>query len=365
MDVRTAIGLSLVSRVPRLRRVEALRGWSATLSETSGSGLRLIDDLLRETRPPAQAAAECRGIARDVDSALERAARAGLSAIPFGDVRYPPRLAAIFDPPPVLWIDGVSPLIDRPAVAIVGARHATSYALDVARHLGMELGRRGVEVVSGLARGVDSAAHRGALDGGGRTVAVLGSGADVIYPAEHGPLAGEIARTGAIVSELLPGTPPQKRFFPLRNRIISGLSVSVVVVEASERSGSLITASSALEQGRDVMVVPGSVLSGRNRGSHALLRDGAKIVESVDDILEDLTVPAGVGASRAGSRGVAADPIVSAMIPGDTYDLDALAGLIGIDPVELLPRLLDLELAGAIRREAGGRYVRSLRTAAG
>ncbi len=143
-------------------------------------------------------------------------------------------------------------------------------------------------VVSGLARGVDSAAHRGALEAGGLTVAVLGCGADVVYPAEHRGLAREVAERGALVSELAPGTRPHPHFFPLRNRIISGLARAVVVIEAGEKSGSLITARSALEQGREVLAVPGNVLSGRNRGGHALLRDGAKIVETADDILEEL-----------------------------------------------------------------------------
>src|SRR5436190_1073263 len=158
----------------------------------------------------------------------------------------------------------------------------------VVRRLARDLAACGLVVVSGLARGVDSAAHRGALADAGVTVAVLGSGVDVMYPPEHGSLAKEIDKAGAVVSELVPGTPPQSWFFPLRNRIISGLSRAVVVIEAGEKSGSLITARCALEQGRDVLAVPGNVLSGRNRGAHGLLRDGAKIVESADDILEEL-----------------------------------------------------------------------------
>ena len=173
-------------------------------------------------------------------------------------------------------------------MAIVGSRAATDYALQVAARLGAELAARGVVVASGLARGVDSAAHRGCLDAGGATVAVLGSGVDRIYPAEHADLAARICESGALVSELGPGAPPLPEHFPLRNRIISGISLAVVVVEAYDKSGSLITARCALEQGRDVMAVPGSVLSGRNRGSHALLKDGAKVVESADDILEEL-----------------------------------------------------------------------------
>ena len=241
---------------------------------------------------------------------LDRAATAGAATVGWSDPTYPPLLAAIIDPPPVLWIRGQVAAFEPPAVAIVGSRAGSSYALAVAERLGADLTARGVVVVSGLARGVDSAAHRGALTAGA-TIAVLGSGPDVIYPKEHENLARDIAATGLVLSELAPGTPPQPQFFPMRNRIISGLSRAVVVVEAGERSGSLITARSALEQGRDVLAVPGSILSARNRGGHALLRDGAKIVESADDILEELGFPpgasrqpecAGPGSHRGGDR---------------------------------------------------------------
>ena len=191
----------------------------------------------------------------------------------------------------VLWTAG-SRGLSAPAVAIVGARAASPYALSVASRLGSDLVASGLTIVSGLARGVDSAAHRGALAGGGITIGVLGSGVDVMYPPEHEPLARDMAARGAVISELVPGTPPHPYFFPLRNRIISGLSRAVVVIEAGDRSGSLITARCALERGAMVLAVR-AVLSGRNRGAHALLRDGAKIVESADDILEELGMTAG------------------------------------------------------------------------
>jgi Predicted Rossmann fold nucleotide-binding protein involved in DNA uptake len=235
----------------------------------------------------------------------------------------------------------------------------------VAHRLGADLARRGVIVVSGMARGVDSAAHRGALDGGGATVAVFGCGVDVIYPPEHRALAERIVTCGALVSEFDPGMPPLKSNFPQRNRIISGLSLAVVVVEAAEGSGSLITADFALEQGRAVLAVPGNVLGGRNYGAHALLRDGAKLVECADDILEEITP--GIGDWRLGisdakepRRPVLAsqDPVVRSMDEGDAYDLDEIAERSGVDRVKLLPRLLELELAGAIGRVEGGRFVR-------
>lgn len=216
--------------------------------------------------------------------------------------------------------------------------------------------------MSGLARGVDSAAHRGALRAG-RTVAVLGSGVDRIYPREHTTLAGEIAREGLVISEYPPGTPPLAFHFPMRNRLISGLSRAVVVIEANEKSGSLITAACALEQGREVMAVPGNVLSGRNRGAHALIHDGAKIVECADDIVEELGWPP-VGAPEGGDppsgtrASTSGDPLLLLMHAGQAYDLDGLAAASGVDGVRLLPRLLELELRGLVQRVGGGRFMR-------
>ena len=286
-------------------------------------------------------------------------------AISTGDIRYPTALAAIHDPPPTLWIKGHADVLRTPSVAIVGSRVASPYALEVARQLGADLARRGVTVVSGMARGVDSAAHRGALEGGGATIAVFGCGVDIIYPPEHAALAQSICERGALVSEFPPGTPPYRGHFPQRNRIISGLSLAVVVVEAAEGSGSLITADFAMEQGRAVLAVPGNVLGGRNYGAHALLRDGAKLVECADDILEEL--PAGIGGwglgitpateSKVGNS-ASQDPVLRRMTEGDAYDLDELSHLSGLDRVKLLPRLLELELGGAVRRVEGGRFVR-------
>jgi DNA processing protein len=262
-----------------------------------------------------------------------------------------------------LWVHGEVEALSAPAVAIVGSRAASTYAVDVGERLGADLAVRGVVVVSGLARGVDAAAHRGALAAGGRTVAVLGSGVDVIYPAEHLDLARDIVGAGALVSELAPGTPPRPGHFPSRNRIISGLSLAVVVVEASEKSGSLITARYGLEQGREVMAVPGNVLSGRSRGGHALLKDGAKVVEGVDDILDELGHWPSVPnlSETGGSLKDRTDPVTRVMAEGESYELDALIDLTGVAAPRLLPRLLQLELDGRIRRVSGGRFVRSRR----
>jgi len=331
-------------------------------------------------------------------TALARAGGGGITPIAWSDAAYPPALAAIIDPPPVLWLRGAAAALERPAVAIVGSRAGSPYALAVAERLAADLSARGIVVVSGLARGVDSAAHRGALRGvaeresrtgtgggatgagggaeavpyaspaasgpvAGSTIAVLGSGVDVIYPAEHKPLARAIEATGAVLSEFVPGTPPNPAFFPQRNRVISGLSRAIVVIEAGEKSGSLITARCALEQGRDVLAVPGSVLSGRNRGAHALLRDGAKIVETADDILEELG-PSGINGVGSvfspGERGLtpSTDPVLACLQPGEPCDLDAISERSGFAPARLLPRLFELELRGLVGRAGGGRFVR-------
>jgi DNA processing protein len=307
-------------------------------------------------------------------AALERGSRRGLTAVAWNDAIYPPSLAAIIDPPPLLWARGSLAALGPPAIAIVGSRAASHYALNVAERLAADLAGRGFAVVSGLARGVDSAAHRGALAVDGVTLGVLGCGADIIYPREHASLAREIEGRGLILSELMPGTPPLPWFFPQRNRIISALARAVVIVEAGEKSGSLITARCALEQGRDVLAVPGNVLSGRNRGGHGLLRDGAKIVETADDIIEELGMaspggkepqPTRLSELAGGTEPKQASPdsrLLDCLPLGEPCDLDRISEQSGLNPARLLPRLLELELRGFIRRAGAGRFVRFDRT---
>lgn len=276
---------------------------------------------------------------------------------------FPPRLRDIPDPPARLWVRGDLSSLSGHAVAIVGSRRASHGSLEVARRLATDLAAIGLTVVSGLARGCDAAAHRGALDAGGRTVAVLGSGIDVMYPAEHGGLAVEIAVRGAIVSECAPDAPPLPFQFRHRNRLISGLALGVVVIEANERSGSLITAGCALAQGREVMVVPGTVHAGRNRGGHLLIRDGAALVENAEDVLGVLmaSLPPLPGRPdvRAEDDQPTGDEVLDAIDPEDPQEFDALARRLALPAPQLLARLADLELAGRIERVAGGRFVRS------
>lgn len=273
-----------------------------------------------------------------------------------GTSGYPPLLAVISDPPEILWVRGRLEPLTGPAVAIVGSRAASPYAREAAHALAFDLARRGVVIVSGMARGVDGAAHRGALDAGGQTVAVLGCGIDRVYPGEHRRLRDAIVQHGAVVSELHPEAPPLPHHFPLRNRIISGLSRAVVVVEAGEKSGSLITARCALEQGREVMAVPGSTLTGRNRGSHALLKDGARLVEGADDVLDELAIPSRLPDQVDGANSHLHNDLIPNLQRGETYGLDELSSLTGLPAADLLPKLLELELAGRLRRLPGGRF---------
>lgn len=353
MDLHTAVTVSML-------------GVSRSRASSIFKELRQLDpavpvgDVLAALRVPPEDWPRLEDTARTAASTAIAAARdAGMEPLPWFDTRYPALLNCIADPPPVLWTRGDPAVLLMPAVAIVGSRAATPYALDVGARLAGELATRGVTVVSGLARGVDSAAHRGTLAAGGPTIAVLGSGLDRIYPPEHTGLAQDIASKGLVVTELGPGGLPLAEHFPLRNRIISGISLAVVVVEASEKSGSLITARCAMEQGRDVMAVPGSVLTGRNRGSHSLLKDGAKVVETADDILEELGWPAARSAVHAPGKSLSEDPLLVHMEPGEVYGLDELVETTGTGASKLLPRLMELELLGHVRAAGGGRFMRS------
>jgi DNA processing protein len=273
-----------------------------------------------------------------------------MSCVYLGTHEYPPLLAEIPDPPDCLWTRGDCAILQRTAVAVVGARAASRDGLQIAAQLAGDLARAGVVVVSGLARGVDAAAHAGALDAGGSTVAVLGTGIDLVYPAENRELHDRIAAGGLLVTEFPPGSPPEAFHFPRRNRIISGLSKAVVIVEAREKSGSLITARLAAEQGRDVMAVPGASLYGRNKGSHALLKDGAKLVESAVDILQELGLDHSL--SRRSPEGEGGRQAVE-------FTVDDVAREMGIPAGEALARLLEWELTGEVQRIGSGRFVRS------
>jgi DNA processing protein len=283
------------------------------------------------------------------------------------DMAYPERLAQTHSLPPVLYVLGEADLA-RSYIGIVGTRRASDYGLQVAYELAAELVARGIGVVSGMARGIDTAAHRGALDAGGQTVAVLGGGADRVYPPENAALHRRIRRQGAVVSEFPLGAKPETGWFPRRNRLISGLSLGIVVVEAPLRSGALITARYATEQNREVFAVPGNIFGGRSAGCHALLRDGAKLVESVEDILEEIehVVPQkGVGknvelSSMTSNESPAAPDIsdVAAQklwscLEVDPCHIDILTQKIGLSVDQTLGLLLHWELDGWVQQLPG------------
>lgn len=289
--------------------------------------------------------------------ALARAGRLGLSLLTALDADYPAVLRQIVDPPIALWTRGQEGVFGAPAVAIVGSRNATPNGREVARRFARGLAEAGLVVVSGLARGIDAAAHRGALEAG-RTVAVLGNGVDCVYPPEHVGLTADVQAAGVVVSEFPPGSRPFASHFPLRNRIISGVVRAVVVVEASDRSGSLITARMALEQGRDVLAVPGNILSGCYRGCHALIKDGARLVETVDEILDEVRWRLPGPGPWSPAKSMTDNGLSSYMEAGLALTVDELAQRSGRSAAECLAELGVLEVAGSVARTPGGSFVK-------
>ncbi|MCH2181252.1 MAG: DNA-processing protein DprA [Mariniblastus sp.] len=279
---------------------------------------------------------------------------------------YPPLLKQIHDPPNILYQQGELLPQDEVAIAVVGTRHASNYGKKVAERLARGLASSGVTVVSGLARGVDAVAHRAALAAGGRTVAVLGSGLLDLYPAEHDDLAREICQQGAVLSELPPRSPPRRSAFPQRNRIVSGLSLGVVVVEAAERSGALISARLAMEQDREVFAVPGRIDSRLSRGCHRLIRDGAKLVETVEDILEELG-PLSAPAAHPDGREIRhpaelkltdQEQLILQAIGSEVTQLDQVVAVTALPVARVLSTISVLEIRRLVRRVSGTTFVR-------
>ena len=300
----------------------------------------------------------------EIDDELQRIRNAGVGIVPFTSQEYPARLRMITDPPPFLYIKGDLRGEDERAVAIVGSRSASDYGRRVARDLSRGLVSCGFTVVSGMARGIDGAAHESALKAGGRTIAVLGSGVERAYPAEHEQLYQNIAKNGVVISELPVGTRPMAFNFPARNRLISGLSLGVVVVEATEKSGSLITAALALEQGREVFAVPGEAGASRSRGAHRLIRQGAKLVETVDDIVEEIAPQLARPAAGMTERPPRVLPPnaaessrkIFALLQDNPLQVDQVIERSGLSVAQVLEVLLDLELQGFVRQSPGKLY---------
>jgi DNA processing protein len=317
----------------------------------------------------------------DVDAQIRALQQHDAQLITLEDAAYPLLLAEVYDPPLALYVRGELSERDAHCVALVGTRRATPYGIRMAEKFGRELAARGITVVSGMASGIDTAAHRGALEAGGRTIAVLGCGVDVVYPEQNAELMQQIIQSGAVVSQYPMGMKPLGKNFPPRNRVISGLSLGVLIVEAPVKSGALITARHASEQGREVFAIPGEIGKNNSQGPHALIRDGAKLVETVDDVLVELNVPAQnrrtaptapppspAPAQQAAAPSLAPSPsrppadipvqeadVLSVLSPNGSY-VDEIAEACRISISEALRSLTVLELKGLVRQFSGKRF---------
>ena len=334
------------------------QAWTADLGEFKAAD---IDDKTARTIVSERA-----GISPDAE--MEALDRAEVKALTWDHPMYPPRLKEISDPPPVLYMRGALRPEDERSVAVVGTRKATAYGREVASSLTRDLAASGVTVVSGLARGVDSIAHRAALEANGRTIAVFGCGLDVVYPPEHARLAQEIGETGALVSEHPLGTRPKAQNFPLRNRIISGMTLGTLVVEAPENSGALWTVRHALEQNREVFCVPGSIFSPVSRGTNLLIQDGAKLVMGCKDILEELNLT--VVSHQIEMRGLIQpedenEVLILNHISHEAVHIDEIRRQAGLPITVVSGALAMMELKELIKQVGGMSYIRVREAVAG
>lgn len=360
---RALVALSLVPGVGPAR----VRALLAALGNAEAVMAAPLDRLVRAEGVGRQTAEAIRAWddGPEVDRQFERAARVGARLVALGDDEYPARLRQIYDPPPFLWVRGRLGADDDAAVAVVGTRKASDYGLRVADAFGRGLAERGVTVVSGLAYGIDVAAHRAALAGGGRTVAVLGSGADRVYPSRHAPVVREILErdAGAVVSEFPLGATPDAPNFPRRNRIVSGLAVATVVAEARASGGALLTAAMALEQDREVFAVPASVFAEADGTNRLIQRGFAALAMGVDDVLAavlpQLGGPAPAPAPAAEAEGLSAvERSLLDVMDGEPRPLDAVCAEAGVDASTALVYLLQLEFRGLVRQLSGKQFYR-------
>lgn len=366
-DPHTTASIAAIADWIRLEQASGVGGRTARqLLERLGCPAAIFaasQGALAELASPAQVRSLCAPpspeLARLVEATLAWLRHPSHHLLTLHDPAYPALLAQIPDPPLMLYIKGRIELLARPLVAVVGSRNASQQGRANAEGFARALSQAGLCVVSGMALGVDTAAHQGALDGAGSTIAVIGTGIDRVYPARNRELAHRIAAAGCIVSEYALGTPPVAANFPRRNRIISGLSAGVLVVEAAAGSGSLITAQLAAEQGREVFAIPGSIHSALAKGCHQLIREGAQLVETVDEVLaamrcSPLAAPKPAAAEEGGDELLAA-------LGHDPVGIDALLDRMGGDAGLLGGRLLALELAGLVEQLPGGRVQRLVR----
>ena len=355
-DIRYWVGFNKVSGIGAAR-VRALldyfgdleTAWHAQAHDLQQAGLdrRSLEHLLRARKE------------LNLDAEAERLARAGVQVLIWDDADYPPNLREVYNAPPVLYVKGRIETRDEWAVAVVGTRQASVYGKEAARMIAAGLAQAGVTVVSGLARGIDALAHRVCLDAGGRTLAVLGSGVDVIYPSQNARLAAEIVERGALVSDYPLGTTPEARNFPPRNRIISGLALGTVVVEGDLGSGARITAEFSAEQGREVFAVPGPIFARTSRGTNQLIQQGAKMVCQVGDILEELNLT--MVSEQAQARAVIPENETEALLlehlSAEPIHVDLLGRTVKLPIAQVTSTLALMELKGMVRQVGGMSYV--------
>ncbi len=356
-DLQYWIGFNLVPGIgpARLRALlehfgDLKSAWQADPREWREAGLdrRSLESLISTRKT----------ISLDEEEA--KVAQAGAQAITWEDENYPPRLRHIHNPPPLLYVKGGIIPRDEWAVAVVGTRNPSHYGKQVVDQIAGDLARNGITVISGLARGIDSLGHRAALEAGGRTIAVLGSGIDIIYPAEHTKLARAIIEKGALVTEYPLGTPPEGGNFPPRNRIISGLALGTVIVEAGERSGALITADYTLEQGRELFAVPGNIVARKSRGTNSLIQEGgAKLIFSVEDIMEELNLT--MIEEHREVQEILPENETESMILGlvsqEPVHVDEIGRKSGLPIAQVTSTLALMELKGLVRQVGGMNYV--------
>ncbi len=356
LNLIPGVGSTLMRRLlDRFKTPEAVfHARPEELSGIEGLGKRVVEEI---RKGPLEKAAE---------RELYLLKKVGGRVMTLKDDDYPHRLKDIYDPPALLYTRGELKKEDEFAVSLVGSRKTTPYGRWFTEKVSQELARHGVTIVSGMARGIDSLAHWGAISGGGRTIAVLGCGVDVIYPSENRSLFSKIIDHGAVLSEFPMGSPPEGGHFPRRNRIISGLSIGVVVVQANEKSGSLITAGYALEQGRDVFAVPGNVGTESSRGTHRLIKEGAKLVESSEDILEEI-LPQWERGREAISKIEAPDPdlnqeerVLYELLSETPLHIDVMIRESRFDPGKVSSLLLNLELRGLVSQWPGKSFTRKM-----
>jgi len=358
----------ILSRIPgvgsaRLRGLIARFGTAPAISSAPFQSLCAVEGIEEKTARSIRAffrSPSADDAARFADRQAAAAARTGAFPLTLWDDAYPPLLNNIYDPPPLLWLRGTLECADAGGVALVGTRRPTAYGLLMAERLARALASCGLTVVSGLARGIDAAGHAACLGAGGRTVAVIGSGLDVMYPAEHRTLADRISARGAVISELPFGSTPEAVNFPRRNRIVSGMSLATVVVETAPAGGAMITAAMALEEGREVFAVPSAVSATRGSGTNRLIREGkAKLTECVEDILAEIA-PRLVPVAAQGREPLTLfEQSMLDALTEEPLHVDVLASRARLAPADALARLLALEFKGAVRQMPGKRFVRA------